>query len=30
MRKVTEHARRVHKVHTLTDTLANLIRTKIR
>lgn len=30
MRKVADHARKAHKVETLTDTLASFIETKIK
>ena len=30
MRKVSDHVRKVHKVQTTTDTIANFIRAKVR
>lgn len=30
MRKVGDHVRKVHKVQTTTDTIANFIKTKVR
>jgi predicted small metal-binding protein len=30
MRKVSDHVRKVHKVHTTTDTIANYVKLKVR
>ena len=30
MQKVSDHVRKVHKVQTTTDTIANFVKTKVR
>ena len=30
MAKVTDHVRKVHKVDTMTDTIANIVKKKVR